>query len=165
MVSNSMAAAMARVRGFEPSTLWIVWVVLVLYALPLLGTFVTLVSADPGLETGAIYIVGTITKQFAGTLRDTFGVIVVPLLTAFAIKSIAAEGTVPGRTLLIFLGVSGLFVLSILTSGMLGMHHYRLGIKRHNPEIYDTLVNATQTYSKELLTYIALTIGISLKKS
>src|SRR5437773_7576813 len=104
MVRRRVSLAVARIRAYEPSTLWIVWVVLALYALPLLATFAALLGVDVKEESKAVYVVGTVTKEFAGSLRETFGTIVVPLLTAFAIKSIDANGAVPARTLAIFLG-------------------------------------------------------------
>jgi hypothetical protein len=165
MPQKRWSAAVTRIRSWEPSTLWIVWVVLLLYALPLISAFGALLATDVKQESNAVYVVGTITKEFTGSLRETFGTIVVPLLTAFAIKSIDANGTVPIRTLVIFLGISGLFVISVITSGVLALKDYRDNISAHGPEIYQTLVAATQAYSKELLTYIALAIGISLKKS
>ena len=164
MRGKRWSSAVARIRSYDPSTLWLVWIVLLLYSLPLIVTFATLLGVDVKQKSSAVYVVGTITKEFTGSLREMFGSIVVPLLTAFAIKSIDANGAVPGRTLLIFLGISGLFVISVLTSGLLALKDYMDNIQQHGSDIYRTLVDAAHAYSKELLTYIALTIGISLKK-
>ncbi len=44
--AERLSSAVARIRAYEPSTLWIVWVVLVLYSLPLFATFVSLLKVD-----------------------------------------------------------------------------------------------------------------------
>ena len=54
-----------------------------------------------------------------------------------------------------------LFVISVLTSGLLALKDYKDNISLHGVDIYQTLVGAAHVYSKELLTYIALTIGVA----
>lgn len=141
----------------------IAWVILALYTLPLLGILFSLVVSEGfARESPAVYVVGSITEEFLQTLRDTFGSLMVPLLTAFAVKSVGADERVPRRTMAIFLALAALFVVSVVSVGL--VKFYQEGITRHDPKVYEAFQSVTRAYAKEFLTYIALTIGISLRR-
>ncbi len=144
--------------------LWIVWIMLALYALPLISILVAIItSLSFRMESAAVIVAAAIAEDFSKNLRETFGSLVVPLLTAFAIKHVGADEEVPPRTLAIFGTLAVMFLVSVLT------HAFVTGnadfVKDYGQATFTAFSDVTASYSKEALTFIALTIGISLKKS
>jgi len=159
-----MRAFVSRLTERLTDMIWIVWIVLALYALPLFGILFSLFVSDGfRVESSVVYVVGTIADEFLRELRVTFGTIVVPLLTAFAVKTVGADEKVPPRTMAIFLSLAALLVLSVIAFGL--VTYSREPIIQHDKKVYDAFQSLTVAYSKEFLTYIALTIGISLKRT
>jgi hypothetical protein len=152
----------ARVSVMRPTMIWLVWVVLLLYSLPLLGIIFTwFASSGWTVKLEAVPIVGSISAEFVKNLRDAFGTIVVPLLTAFAIGKIGPDLRVPLRAFALFIGLAALFAGSLV---MYAVVTSSKSLQDYGKEIVASYTAITQAYPKEFLTYIAVIIGISLKK-
>lgn len=148
----------------SPSMLWIAFTALFLYAVPLVGILLAAISSRGfTLETTTVYAAGFIAQDFMQTTRETFGSIIVPLLTAFALKNAGADEKVPGRTFAIFAVLAILFVVSSVSYGL--VMSAREEIAQTDEKIASAFADVTRSYIKESLTYLALTLGISLKKS
>ena len=142
---------------------WIVWIILALYSLPLLGIPFSVIATNGFRDESVfVHIFGSIAVEFLQNLRDIFGSMIVPLLMAFAVRNIGANDQVPRRTMAIFATLAALFFVSVVSVGL--VKTYEDGIKHHDPKVYEAFGSVTRSYSKELLTYIALTLGISLRK-
>src|SRR5262249_47845973 len=124
---------------------WIVGIVLTLYALPLFGILLSLVVSNGfGVESSAVYVVGIIADEFVRDLRATFGSMVVPLLTAFAVKTIGADEKVPARTMAIFASLAALFVLSAMAFALVSYNKDQ--IIHHDKAVYDAFRSVTESY-------------------
>src|ERR1051326_4552471 len=95
------------------AVLWVFYLILGLYCLPLLGLLLA-AAVSHGFETksATVMLVNIVSQEFLRGTRETFGSIVVPLLTAFAVKSLGADDRLPRRTAGIFLVLAALFVIS-----------------------------------------------------
>lgn len=143
--------------------IWIAWIVLALYALPLFGIFASVVvSSGYTKESIVVYIVGSMAIEFLQNLRDAFGSLIVPLLTAFAVRPVGTGDRVPAQTMGIFAALAILFLASVTSVGLVQAYHE--GIAHHDPKVLDAFQSITRSYAKEFLSFIALTLGVSLKR-
>ena len=145
--------------------MWVAYIVMGLYCLPLFGIMLCLVASH-GFATPSwtVVLVDIVSREFLRGARDTFGSMIVPLLMAFAVKSLGPDDRVPGRTFALFLVLSVLFVLGVITSGLVEMKKDLL--PQFSEEVTaDNLPSVARAYPKEILIYIAMTLGISVKKA
>lgn len=152
--------------------LLITYSLLGLYALPLafiLGAYY--VSDGFELYSRTIYVADAISGTFFSLFRDTFGSIIMPLVTAYAVSTKDPNKEIPRQTLALFFTFVGLFLVVVLVYGLVKYSETDLQKFNENDEngklIKDMpkiFFDITLTYAKEILAYIALILGISLKK-
>jgi len=141
-----------------------------IYSLPLIGIIISFFySGCFSKEVDIIYIVGAISGRYLKSLWHIFGLLLVPFVTALSIK-IEKPGLkvgsplhrkIPTGTIVLFIILSGLFVLSCIFYGIISSHEKDL--QRFSQAIFDSYMDITTLYFKETLMYIAMTLGVSLK--
>ncbi|SEK10703.1 MULTISPECIES: hypothetical protein [unclassified Variovorax] len=170
---KAIALAPLQSRGFRLPDLGITWIlypILVVYFLPILAiAWAAIITDGFAADNVSLSFAQVMASDFYGALRQTIGVIFVPFLTAYAVKIVSAEARIPISTAALFYILLSFFVLTVVMYGVVDVNRERLA---H----YDTTVDgkqvslpvffraATTTYAKELLAYIAIVLGISLKK-
>ena len=142
----------------------VVVVVLGLYSLPLLGIVLSFIMSAGFTENSVtVSIASTIAIEFLQTLRDGFGTLLVPILTALVVHPTGADGRLPARTVTIFIGLAVLFLISVAAVGVASPDSVSY-LKHYGDNVPDAFTKTARSYAKELLTYMALTLGISLKR-
>lgn len=140
------------------------WVILT-YSLPLLGiAFSAYVSDSFSLENKYVYISSAISAINTSRLRDIFGSMLVPIVTAFSIKISAEEQDqkVPLTTKCLFTAFIAIFITSSILYGIVTSSADSL--ENYGKDVYDSFKEITSANMKESLIYVAMTIGISIKK-
>jgi len=141
---------------------YILCLVLIIYALPLLLIVISALSTDFfALERDIIYVASAISAINSGYFRDIFGSIIVPLVTAFSIQ-ISRDQKIPRATLTLFTFFVVLYVLSSIFYGVVVSKEEKL--KHFGEAIFNSFRDITGANMKETLIYIAMTIGITVKR-
>jgi len=152
--------------------LYITYSLLGIYVLPLLFILFSLYSTDfYSLQNNTVYVADAVSGNFFSLFRDTFGSIIVPLVTAYSLPDRQPNSPVPKQTLALFFTLAGFFLLVVILYGVI--KYYEIPLQKFNvaddagkiikdvPKVFfDTIL----AYAKETLAYIALILGISLKK-
>ena len=86
----------------------------------------------------------------------------VPLVTAFSIKLGTPDQKVPRATILVFTSFIGLFITSSILYGI--VIHNEDNLNNFGKNIFVSFKEITSANMKETLMYIALTIGLTVKK-
>lgn len=144
----------------------ITYMLLGVYALPIfIISYAIWSTGGFSSRDGTVYVAQAISGSFFSLLRDTFGSIIVPLVTAYSITKSDGSSEIPKPTqhLLIVL-----ILFFILVTGLYGfvkyydtaLAHFNDGKSDYGKLFQDVIL----TYAKETLAYIALTLGISIKK-
>ncbi len=142
---------------------YILYVLLFIYGLPLIGIVLSAVwSGFFSSEVQLVYIVSAINQTQLSLLRDTFGSLIIPLVTAYSIKTISSGQNVPKETKQLFTVLIVLFLVSLIFYGI--VVSYENHLSKYGMSIFQSFKDLTLTYTKETLTYIGLTLGISLKR-
>ena len=115
------------------------------------------------MQTPWVDIVGIISKTHFTTLRDIFSSIIVPLVTAFSVPSLTPQKIIPKETKILFSVFILLFIISILAHGYILFSEEQI-VKEYKDGTFTNYSNITLYYCKEILTYIALTLGLSLRR-
>src|SRR5713226_2142132 len=106
---------------------YILYGVLGIYSLPLIGVAAAaLFSGFFSHEIEFVYLVGAISNSYINLLRDSFGTMVVPLVTAFSIEVRSSGQIVPKRTKILFTYLVLMFLLSISFFGIVSIYEERL---------------------------------------
>ncbi len=100
--------------------------------------------------------------------RDAYGSVIIPLITGYSIQVSPESRDIPKNIQKFILFLLFLLLLSTLSNGIVHANIDRLKkdeISSQNQKItlYNILERTTSNYVKDNLSYIALTIGISLK--
>lgn len=143
--------------------LYITYLALSLYSLPLLA--LGLAAAMSGLfatESLLVKVAGVISATFLKQIWETFGTLVVPLITAFSVPIREVNRPVPGKTLVLISILAAGFLVSVSMLGIVSS--YENQIKHFGKDLPQSFTDVTQSYIKGYLTYFGLTLGISLKK-
>ena len=151
---------------------WITYSLLSVYAIPLFFISFALYSTNLfSLQNNTVYVADAISGNFCNLFRDTFGSIVVPLMTAYTLPTRTADKPVPQETFELFFSLLALFILATFLYGVIVYHesalaHFNIAdsdgkVTKDLPKIFYSTITS---YAKESLAYIALILGISLKK-
>lgn len=145
--------------------LYLTYLVLGLYSLPLITIVAAAIASQLfASESQLIYIAGKISMTFLKNLWEYFGVIIVPMITAFSIPIRVADQNIPRKTLWLISVLAFLFLLSIALYGIISSVKYQTRIENFGKETWGAFSDVTVSYIKGFLTYFALTLGISFKK-
>ena len=144
--------------------LYLMYLILFLYSLPLIligsAAFESNFFAK---ESSLVYAASTISVTFVKQLWETFGALAVPMITVFAIPTRDATQTVPRATLVLVSVLAAGFLLSVAMWGVVSTFQDRL--QNFGKDVSGPFTDMTSSYMKGFLTYIGLTVGISIKKS
>jgi hypothetical protein len=152
--------------------LFITYSLLVVYVLPI---FLICLSAFTSnfftLESNYVYIANAISGAYFTFFRDSFASIVIPLVTAYSIPQRDPEKGIPKATIGIFSVLLGMFVITTLLYALIKYREVYLAMYNEAPregissiDIPQVFINTMLSYAKEILAYIALLLGITLKK-
>lgn len=146
--------------------LYLTYLSLGLYSLPLIAIVAAAITSQLfASESQLIYIAGKISITFLKNLWESFGVLIVPMITAFSIPiQKAGDNIIPRKTLWLISVLAFLFLLSISMYGIISSEKYQGRIKLFGKETSDAFSDVTVSYIKGFLSYFALTLGISFKK-
>lgn len=140
------------------------WVILT-YSLPLLGiAFSAYITDSFALDNKYVYISAAISAINTSHLRDIFGSMLVPIVTIFSVKisSTEQDQRVPLTTKCLFTAFIAIFLSSSILYGIVTSNESSL--KNYGSNVYDSFKEITAANMKEALIYVAMTIGISIKK-
>jgi hypothetical protein len=149
----------------------IVYSLFVVYSLPLVFILLSVFMTDFFTEqNNTVYVADAVSGTFFRLFRDTFGAIIVPLVTAYSLPERKAGQPIPNETLRLFFTLLGMFVLTVVLYALIRYHQDALALynevneKEITKNVPELFFNTITSYGKELLAYIALVLGISLKK-
>lgn len=150
----------------------ITYTLIFVYALPLFFILFSIYSTEFfSVRNNTIYVADAITGGFFNLFRDTFGSIIVPLVTAYTLPERKPDTPISKEVFGLFFVFIGLFLLAVLLYAVIrysedSLSHFNVDdengkVIKDIPKIfYDTIT----AYGKETLAYVALVLGISLKK-
>lgn len=139
--------------------------------MPLLFIAISLVSTDFfATRTPLVDMVATFSSTFLSQFRDTFGTLLVPMVTAYSVPIRAQGEPVPRQTLILFFVLIAIFVLTVALYA--GVTYNLDKLAKFNEwkddklikDVSGTYLNTITSYGKESLAYIALLLGLTLKK-
>ena len=135
---------------------------IILYAMPLFVTLTGLLLSDFGRKEAVIVVAAAaVSNSWLATGRDAMGLILVPMLTALALKSLRVDGTAPRITQTVFMAVALLYVLAaVAIPGMMAYGHQALAQQSSSEDLHK-LNDVSKAYSKELLILLSTILGIS----
>ncbi|MBK1888674.1 hypothetical protein Undi14_01410 [Undibacterium sp. 14-3-2] len=144
----------------------ITYMLLLVYALPIfLISYAAYSTEWFSSREGTVYVAHAISGPFFSLFRDTFGSIIVPLITAYSITKRENEMEIPKATIWFLMA---LIIFFVIVTGLYGIVKYNEeGLANFNvgtsdiPKLFQDVI---LMYAKETLAYIALVLGISLKK-
>ena len=145
----------------------ITYLLLIVYAIPIFVIAFAGFATDGFSIKGATPLVAhAISGSFFSLFRDTFGSIIVPLVTAYSIDKRQVGEEISRHTIGLLVGLIGFFVLVTLLYGYVKFHEEDIATFNTEkiPDIATLFQDVILTYAKESLAYIALALGISLKK-
>ena len=137
--------------------IWIFGIVITLYALPLVGMLFAVSPGCPLQESGTVYFMSTVTG-FVRNLREAFGLFIVPLLTAFAIEPRRGR-QIPPQSIAIIVVLAALAVAAMVAVGLID--NCKEALAHHSA--FEPFKSLAETYTRELLTFISLSLGVSFK--
>ncbi len=142
---------------------YILYWVLGIYALPLFGVVISMVWSNVfSSEKEVMYVVSAISETNLSYLRNTFGSIIVPLVTAYSVPIRSTEQNISSMTKWVFTFLIILFVISSISYGIVVSNEEKL--KHFGEAIFNSYRDITNVHMKEALVYIAMTIGITVKR-
>lgn len=150
----------------------IVYSLLFVYSLPLLFILLSVFTTDFfSARDDTVHIAHAMSGSFFSLFRDTFGSIIVPLITAYSIPTRQPDQPIPRQTLRLFFALIGIFLLTVLLYATIT--YYQDALAKFNEldaegkltkDIPKTFLDTINTYGKETLAYVALLLGLSFKK-
>ena len=148
---------------------WITYPMLFVYFLPILVIWIA--AWHSGLfvnDSALLYYARAITGPFYDGFRASLGTIVLPFVTAYAVKDRLANHRVPGETLFLFIILLAIFLGVTLLYGVIDHHRSTLlrateTIDGHTVNVYEIFRDTAMTYARETVGYIALVLGIALR--
>ena len=152
-------------------TNWFLYPILVIYFLPVLVilgvAFETNLFKD---DTRAIDFARIISSDFYDAFRVTLGSIFVPLITVYSVQITTTQSKLPPATIALFFILILLLLLTIVAVCLVELQSVTLlrYDKRDSAgktiSVYLNFKSTTTAYAKELLAYIAIALGVTLKK-
>jgi hypothetical protein len=150
----------------------IVYSLLFVYSIPLLFIFLALYTTDFfAARDNTVYMADAISGSFFSLFRDTFGSIIVPMITAYSIPTRQPDQPISSQTLRLFFTLIGIFLLTVILYAVITYHQDALArfnevgddgkLIKDIPKAFFTTITA---YGKESLAYVALLLGLSFKK-
>ncbi|MDH5833396.1 hypothetical protein [Luteimonas kalidii] len=167
---SALLSFFLRVKSWleSPSDiLTICYVLLGLYALPLIVLLATFIASDWYTRSSpTITFSMAIAGLYASDVRETLGTFVVPFIMAYAVAGVQKDGRIEARTIWLFATLTFLFLLSIVVYCAITTRvDVMLGQTDALPEVVsksrEHFLAMSRDYVKELLVYISLLIGIS----
>ena len=144
---------------------YILYSIIFIYSIPLLAIFFSILNSSFfTLHKSSVLIIAFIAKTHFVYLRDVFSSILVPLVTAYSLSKITSDKIIPKQTKILFTVLIIIFIISIFSHGSILYSEPEFNNRIYDHVTFDNYSNITLYYSKEVLAYIALTLGISLKK-
>jgi hypothetical protein len=138
-------------------------VILAIYCLPILEILYACIASSAFVHyAGSVSFTHALSGGYLSFVRDSFGIVVVPLLTAYAAAKPSGDFLQSRERLLLLYILLGFFVIAILLYAIVEVHAD--AIKNYGDAYYDRFSKTTSTYAKELLTYVALVLGVSVNK-
>jgi len=145
--------------------LYLTYLALGLYSIPLITIVAAAITSQLfASESQLVYIAGKIALTFLKNLWESFGVLIVPMVTAFSIPIREADKNIPRKTLWLISVLAFLFLLSIGLYGIISSEKYQGRVEHFGKETLGAFSDVTVSYIKGFLSYFALTLGISFKK-
>jgi len=142
--------------------LHLLYVLLAIYSLPLVGIILSALMSDLfSSEIQMVYVVAAISDAFGKLLRDLFGNLFVALLCVYSVPLGSRKQIIPKERRGIFYFFVVLLFLGILLYGVIVAFEGR--IRNYGVDTFQGFKEIALSYPREALTYIALTLGISLK--
>ena len=148
---------------------WITYPMLFVYFLPILVIWVAAWHSGMFVNDSALlYYARAITGPFYDSFRASLGTIVLPFVTAYAVKDRLTNHRVPGETLFLFCILLAIFLGVTLLYGVIDLHRQTLlratqTIDGRDVSVYVIFRDTAMTYAKETVGYIALVLGIALR--
>ncbi len=151
----------------------IVYSLLFIYSLPLFSICFSIYVTDFFIVRGddVVYMADAISSTFFSLFRDSFGSIIIPLVTAYSIPIRQPNQPIPRQTLYLFFTLMVIFLLAMILYAVVSYHHialdkyYQEAADGKLPkDVFKAFVNTITAYGKESLAYVALLLGLSLKK-
>jgi len=169
--ANPQNSVPPRTKALVAQSASVQLTLLTLYALPLL-LFLIAAGTSGGFLYKSNFLLLTlqVTTQYLESLRESFATFVIPFVTAYSAAGPKRDGTGGLGQLALFFILAALLVVSIVLLGFLNVRSNDFSlIFELEPEAIKTLYEHEQTlltaYTKELLVYISLLIGIGVGKS
>jgi len=132
------------------------------YLLPLIAMLVSVVTSQL-FQTDASLITTTaaISTTFLDSIRTGIGTLLIPLITAYSVQIRHRNENIPVQTKWLIRFLILVFILSFTLHGVIVAHQERL--VEYSPQAFDVFKSTSLLYTKELLSYISVVIGISAK--
>lgn len=161
---------LGKVRLADIGIQWLLYPILVVYFLPVLAiAWAAIVTDGFRQDSVSVTFAQVMASEFYESLRQTIGVIFLPFLTAYAVKVESTQSKIPISTATLFFILLVFFVITVIVYGVVEIRQPTLD--RFNTQIDGKDFSlrvffkaTTSTYAKELLAYIAVVLGVSLKK-
>ena len=155
-------------RGHWRNLMFVTYVMLALYALPLFVIAVVSIATD-GFSRSTLGLDFTISIAgvFMSPTRDALGTFVVPFIMAYSVTAVRRRSGLERSALQLFVLLVALFLLSLCTHCIVDMridqliHQLTTDDQQRLNEIRTNLPALTQAYIKETLAYVSLILGIS----
>jgi|GEM_PF-6383115 len=142
---------------------YILYLLMGVYFLPLLGVGVSCyISAGFTMEKSLVYFVNIISSNFMQYFREAFASLLMPFVTAYAVKIGSSDQLIPKSTKILISVLILLFIVSSILFTIIQLNQEHL--EKFGQNIFKVYNDITSNYAKEALAYTALTLGVSLKK-
>jgi hypothetical protein len=144
---------------------------LTFYSLPLLLSLIGAVTSRGFLDQSSFLTLALqITTQYIESLRESFATFVIPFVTAYAAAGARREEAGGLGSNALFFVIASLLLVSIFLLGLLNVRSEDFfQIFELKPEAVKTLYDREKAllaaYTKELLVYISLLIGVEVRKA
>lgn len=154
----------------DVSIQWLLYPILIVYFLPILALAAAALITDGfTVQDESLSFARIMASDFYDSLRQTIGVIFVPFLTAYAVQAVSSQAKVPISTAALFFVLLTFFVITIVMYGLIDIKQITLDrntvrVNGKAESLSAFFKTATTVYAKELLAYIAIVLGITLKK-
>lgn len=176
--ARNIGVSVARWTGSHACRVWVwltatydilvvCYVLLLLYALPLIVILAAFVVSDwftassPMIEFSM-----ALAGLYALDVRPTLGTFVVPFVTAYAVAGVQKNDRLEAKTMWLFFTLTLLFLMSIVVYGAIQLRVDQMIGQTSQSKVISTdakenFLSMSVAYVKELLVYISLVIGIS----
>lgn len=140
------------------------YVLLSLYLLPLLAMVVATVLSD-FFQTAptTVGLAAALSAGFLTILRAAFATMLIPLITTYSMPTRNVAHALPQRTRKLLWFLTVWLTTSVLMYAVIDV--YEPSIRSYGENTYEAFRSTSQLYVKELISYIMITLGLSLRKA